>query len=437
MRGSRNDGGPVSVAAAVAKFSISGVVALLLLGFGAVALLRHTTTDEAIHDAQQRARLAGDGVVGPSIRSGLMSGDPAAVSAMDRVVHRSVLRGPVVRVKIWDRQGRIVYSDEPRLIGARYPFHGQATDALLTGDAHAAVSDLSEPENRFERGYDKLLEVYVGVRGAHGEPFLFESYQRFSAIAASGHREWLEFLPALAGALIVLELAQIPLAWSLARRVERGRRERETLLRSAIDASALERQRVARDLHDRVLPELAGIGHELAAIEKEMPAGATWRAPVGRTAVSVRETARGLRALLLDMYPPTLEGAGLEVALSELLAEAEREGIETRSSVEPGLELPEAAEALVFRAAQETLQNVRRHARARHVLVAIASSDGHAVLEVVDDGRGFEPTAEGQRRNGHLGLVMLADLARQGAADLRITSSRDYGTLVRLQVPVP
>jgi signal transduction histidine kinase len=420
----------------VAKFAISGAVTLLLLGFAAVALLRHATTHEAIHDAQQSASLAGNGVVGPGIPSGLLRGDPAAVSAMDRLVRRSVLRGPVVRVKIWDRHGRIVYSDEPRLIGSRYPLHAQAINALRTGRARAGVSDLSEAENRFERGYDKLLEVYVGVRGPNGEPFLFESYQRFSAIGASGRREWLEFLPALVGGLILLELAQIPLAWSLARRVERGQRDREQLLRGAIEASALERQRVARDLHDRVLPELAGIGHELTAVEKEMPAGAPWRAPVGQSALRLRATARGLRALLLDMYPPTLDGGGLEGELSELLAEAEKEGIETRLSLEPGLELSDAAEALVFRAAQETLQNVRRHSHARHVLVAVAAADGHAVLEVVDDGRGFDPALEGQRRNGHLGLLMLSDLARQGAADLRITSAHGHGTLVRLEVPV-
>ena len=80
---------------------------------------------------------------------------------LDRIVRERVLRGSsVVRVKIWDRSGRIVYSDEPGLIGARYPIAPDELKEFEGTQIDAEVSDLSKPENRFERDFGKLLEVY-------------------------------------------------------------------------------------------------------------------------------------------------------------------------------------------------------------------------------------------------------------------------------------
>src|SRR5947209_15233294 len=106
-----------SPTAAVAQFAITGAITVLLLGFVAVTLLRHTGTTEAIRDAKQLTRLAGDGIVAPAISPGLERGDRAAVAAMDRLVRTRVLADPVVRVKIWNPHGRILYSADHRLYG--------------------------------------------------------------------------------------------------------------------------------------------------------------------------------------------------------------------------------------------------------------------------------------------------------------------------------
>ncbi|MEA2445088.1 MAG: two-component system, NarL family, sensor kinase, partial [Thermoleophilales bacterium] len=241
-----------SIAGAVMQFAITGTVAVLLLGFVAVELLRNTGTSEAIRDAKRVARLAGDGIVAPNVTPALERGDPRAIAAMDQMIRRGVLSDSVVRVKLWDARGRILYSDEHRLIGSRYPLRPDEYASLRRGSADAEVSDLARPENRFERPHKKLLEVYLGIKPPSGQPLLFEAYQRFSSISASGQRLWQRFLPALIGALALLELAQIPLAWSLARRLQRGQREREGLLRRALDASDIERRRIASDLHDSV-----------------------------------------------------------------------------------------------------------------------------------------------------------------------------------------
>jgi hypothetical protein len=199
----------------------------VLLAFVAVRILQHVGRGEAARDARVETRLAGEGVVAPALPAGLLDGSPAAIARLDGLVRRRVLRDPVVRVKIWDGRGRILYSDEHRLIGATYTLGPDELRALRTGGVDAEVSDLAKPENRFERSYGKLLEVYLGIRGPHGSPLLYEDYLRYGSVAESANRLWSRFAPALFVSRVALELLQIPSAWSLAERVRRGQHERE------------------------------------------------------------------------------------------------------------------------------------------------------------------------------------------------------------------
>ena len=86
---------------------------------------------------------------------------------------------------MWTPDGRIAYSDEPRLIGTRYALGEDEQQALATGDAEAEVADLSKPENRFERDEGSLLEVYLPIRTPGGRQALFE----LVPARVGGHRE--------------------------------------------------------------------------------------------------------------------------------------------------------------------------------------------------------------------------------------------------------
>src|SRR3954447_3615175 len=144
--------GGTSLAAALTQFGIAGVIAALLLAIAAVAVLRRTGTREATSDAKRVTGLVATGIVEPQLSEGLLRGDRNSIARLDRVVGKGVLRDPVVRVKIWAPDGRIVYSDEPRLIGQRYATHAREVhEALASQGVEAEVSDLSQPENRFER----------------------------------------------------------------------------------------------------------------------------------------------------------------------------------------------------------------------------------------------------------------------------------------------
>ncbi len=428
-------GRDTSIAAAVARFAITGVAGLALLTFVAIQLLSSRGTSEAIRNAKSLTELAGRGVAAPYVTPALLAGRPGAITALDRTVHARLLADPVVRVKIWDSSGRIVYSDEHRLIGTRYEFRSGELHALRTAGVDAEVSDLTEPENRFERQYHKLLEVYIGLRATNGTPVLFETYQRFSSIAASGNRLFrVFFVPAIA-VMVLLELAQIPLAVSLARKVRRGQQEREALLQRAIDASEVERRRIARDLHDGPVQDLAGVSYTLSSAVAE--AGAVDPELAGaleQSAKQTRDSIRALRTLLVDIYPPRLHSEGLIAAVSDLLSALSAGGLDVTLDADPNLRLPHGVEAVLFRVTQESLRNVLEHAEATRVSVQVHATPTAVTLEVQDDGRGIAEVSTD--RDEHFGLRMLEDLAHDSDGQLELDSAPDRGTRVRLQIPI-
>jgi DNA-binding CsgD family transcriptional regulator len=245
--------------------------------------------------------LKAQSVVEPAITDGLRDGDPDALAVVDDVVRTGVLDGSLVRVKIWDADGQIIYSDAAELIGETYPLGEDEQEALRTGRIEAEVSDLERRENRLERAEGKLLEVYLPVGGTGPDALLFEAYYRYDGVAASGSRLWRSFAPISLGGLTVLALIQLPLAWSLARRLRERLREREALTWRALEASEGERRQIASDLHDGVVQQLTGIAYEISAAA--VRAAATGDAPLDprvarvlldrrqpEIALSVRET---------------------------------------------------------------------------------------------------------------------------------------------------
>ncbi len=431
----RTDVHEQSVRRAVLSFAISGLVAVLLLGFFAVQIIRSTAEEEAIDDAERITRVAAVGIVEPRLTPGVVRGDRRDIARLDAAVERLLGETPIVRVKIWDLQGTIIYSDEERLIGQRYRLEEDERVAMRDQSAAAEISDVSGPENRFEAQFSQLLEVYQGLHTTDGQPVLFEAYQTLGTVAANTERIYVRFLPALFGALLLLELVQIPLAIMLARRLRDRQRERAALLQRAVDASAEERRRIAASLHDGPVQELAGVGFSLAAAAGRMEGDE--RVTVEDAAARTRSTMRDLRTMLVELYPASLHRSGLAAAVSDVLSPLRATGVETTVEIPADIRMPEHVEALLFRTAREAVQNTRKHAQASHVTVRLDQDNGRIALSVQDDGRGFEPT-NGKRAtsDGGLGLRLVADLAAEAGGRLDIHSAPEQGTLVRVEVPV-
>jgi signal transduction histidine kinase len=354
-----------------------------------------------------------------------------------------VLLSPVVRVKIWRGDGTVLYSDEPRLIGERYHLGEDEQEARSNLGTDAELSDLRRPENRFERRFHSLREVYMGLTPVKGgSPVLFEEYLLDSSITRSRSRIFSEFAPIFGGALALLALIQMPLAASLQQRLRSGQREREQLLRQAITASETERRRIARDLHDGVVQDLAAVSYTLSSAgaglgdgsEPPSTNGGTMRSrlAIDDAGATVRQSIRQLRSLLLELYPPSLHRQGLHRAILDLLAGFEPAGVDTSMDYDEDVTLDDAHEALIYRAVQEALRNVAAHANATYVRVSLQTDDGTATLRVQDNGDGFDPVDDDRPR---FGLTMLEDLATHSGGSLELISRRGEGTTVRLTVP--
>jgi two-component system, NarL family, sensor kinase len=428
------------VAVPLARFALAGLLAVVVAAAIGVALQRHAARQDAIKDASTLAKLAGQGILEPNATQSLLDGDPRAIHDLDLIVARKIKtkESGIVRVKLWDETGRVIYSDNHALIGSRFALPEEERDALRTGESEAELTDLNRDENRPDTLHGKLLEVYLPIRATTGQRLLFELYQAQRSVTDTAQKTFLAFAPALIGALLLLQLLQLPLAYRMARTLHDNRQEREELLLRALAASDTERRRIASDLHDGVVQDLAGTSYALAAAADRIDGQAPTVSEALRDgARQTRRSIRQLRSLLVDIYPPDLHRAGLAAALSDLVAPLESRGVQARVDLPPGLRLEPDHEALMFRTAQEALRNVMAHSDAHCVDVSVILENSHAGLTIADDGRGFTPdVAQAARDDGHLGLRVLADMAHDAGGRLDIDSQPGRGTRVCLEVPV-
>lgn len=208
-------------------------------------------------------------------------------------------------------------------------------------------------------------------------------------------------------------------------------------LRRSIEASERERRRWARELHDETLQELAGLKVLLARARRSERVATLHRA-LDEAIEQIDTEIAGLRRLIADLRPATLDEFGLRPAL-EALADrvAATSGLEIELEVDPafasrGALLDPATENTLYRLVQEALRNVAKHAAATRVEIALLVRDGRAEAHVVDDGRGFAP----DRPTDGLGLIGMRERVTLVDGTLAIDSRPGAGTRVRASVPI-
>ncbi|MBI2948280.1 MAG: sensor histidine kinase, partial [Verrucomicrobia bacterium] len=202
------------------------------------------------------------------------------------------------------------------------------------------------------------------------------------------------------------------------------------------------RTRISRELHDEVGQALTAASVNLAVLKKEMPADnervlkriADSQALLSQTMDTVHGFARELRPAMLD-------DLGLLAALrSYVTAFSERTGIRVHvhASAPAALEkLDSAQKTVIYRVAQESLNNIAKHAAASRVNITIKKPNDHISVEILDNGKGF---AMDQRGTGkpcnRLGLLGMQERVRLVKGDFSVESEPGKGTLVRVQIPL-
>ena len=214
--------------------------------------------------------------------------------------------------------------------------------------------------------------------------------------------------------------------------------EHARLQRQAEQLAVLEeRQRLARELHDSVTQSLYSVtlyanaaALALAAGKGEVAAG--YLSELQETA---REGMRDMRLLIFQLHPPVLEAEGLVAVLQTRLAAVEdRAGLQTQFRVEGERRLPIAIEEDLYWIAQEALNNVGKHAAAQHVTVHLHFTAVSVLLEVIDDGVGFDLQAVRSEGRGSGGLRSIAERTERLGGRLTHESGPGQGTRLAVEV---
>lgn len=428
-----------SVRRLLTRFVVAGIVSLIVVSAVTAFASSRVGDRRAVAEAENITRIVSRGVVQPNADDAILSATKdseeyrAALDQLNTIVTKTVLRGALVRIKLWARDGTVVYSDESKLIGKKFDLGDDELAIFVGAKGVAGISDLSEPENEFETE-NKLLQVYELTSTKQGTPLLVEAYFRYDQVRAVGLDLWKQFAPLAIGALVLLELIQIPIAVNLARRLRAGQLQRERLLRHAIEASEAERRRIAGDLHDGVVQDLTGVSMSLTASSW---AGGPDAPAMAEASSKLRDGIRSLRSLLVDIYPPNLHEEGLESALGDLLGGLTNRGMQTRLTLDlDDVELPPDVMRLLYRTAQESLRNVVSHSAAHQVRIQVSAVAEVANIVVEDDGKGFTADRMSTRvEEGHVGLRGLVDLIVEAGGDLTVHSALQGGTRVEARIP--
>jgi signal transduction histidine kinase len=301
---------------------------------------------------------------------------------------------------------------QQRAIGPLPRQHGMLAALLESGEPERLADIRTDP--RFE-GWPPahpVLTGFLGVPVKNGEEVLGIIFVANKESGSFTDRDQ---------ELLTLFAAHAAIALTNARLYERSR-----------EASVLEeRTRLARELHDAVSQRLFSIrAHARAAqvlVEKD-PARAA--AEVAAIAELGAQAHGELRAVIDGLAPPELDGLAESLRRYALLA-GRAQGITVRVSAAEVPELDTRAQAAAFRVAQEALHNALRHSGASEVRVTLTRARHRVVLEVSDDGTGFDP----ELASGGLGLASMRERAAAVGGELRVRSAPGAGTQVRMAMP--
>ncbi|MGW4834840.1 sensor histidine kinase [Streptomyces globisporus] len=204
-----------------------------------------------------------------------------------------------------------------------------------------------------------------------------------------------------------------------------------------------ERERLAREIHDTLAQGLSSIQLLLRAAERALPENA----PAAPHVRAAREAAQAnlaeARSFVRALTPPDLEHGSLAAALERLRARTTAPELTVRFAVSgTPVELPTPYEVALLRTAQSALANTVRHAEARRAEITLSFMDTSVALDVVDDGRGFDPSGapvHARGGGGDSGFGLPAMRARAGSLGgvLSVESAPGQGTAVALTLPLP
>lgn len=427
-----------AVRSALRSYMLFSGIALVVVATAAVLLSSSLARHQAERDAERTARAVAVGVVAPLTTPGFRDRDPDAMALMTKTMELRTLDGSIKHVKIWGDAGNgnatILWASEKPLVGRTFLLEPEEYAVFGTDDVISRVSGLDKAENELERAEDdNLVEVYAGLPAVAGQNLLFEAYTSTTALADNTRALAMEIAPLPLSALALFLLLTLPLAVSLARRVDNSQMQIRKLLVNAVASSDHERRRIAQDLHDGVLQDIAGVGYALSSDARLLDRDSEVREHLDQASTILQGDVTSLRHLMDDIHPPDVEARGL--------AQAVRDVVNTQDFGQAGVTIdvddcPAASpltSRIALRIVRELLRNVSKHAHASTVVVRLHQVRRTLYVEVIDDGVGFDPTLDGPE--GHFGLRLIRQTVADAEGRMSVDSVPGKGTRITAELP--
>jgi signal transduction histidine kinase len=298
-------------------------------------------------------------------------------------------------------------------------------EATLPVSAGAAFDEL-RPDSRV-----KVTGIcLVGGEAAHAAPSFQILLRSPEDVILVERAPWWTLRRAAIAVGALLAVAAGALVWvgALRRRV----REQTDVLRGRLarEAAIEERTRLARELHDSLEQNLAGIGYALEAVKQTLDHPQVARPHLDRALRHIDDSMGEARRSVWALRPKALEDGDLRSALENLARELTRGGVARAQLHAQGQPwpLPSHVEDHLFRIGQEALTNALKHAQAGRLDIHLRFSEAALELEVQDDGRGFH--ADGPVPAGHFGIVGMRERAAKVGGTLSVASAPGRGTTV-------
>jgi signal transduction histidine kinase len=203
--------------------------------------------------------------------------------------------------------------------------------------------------------------------------------------------------------------------------------------RAAVSARQAERARIARELHDSISQDLFSLSLLGAGLRKALRGDPALQPEVAALERTSARAMREMRALLLELRPVALEDVGLVPAVTDLC-----QAYQTRLAVKVTAELGEvslgpAGEHAVLRIVQEALGNAARHGEPESISVRLGQRNGSVIVEVRDDGRGFDPAGVAGRHG--MGLTLMRERVTELGGDFELDTAPGKGTAITARLP--
>jgi two-component system, NarL family, sensor kinase len=362
---------------------------------------------------------------------------------------RAIRSGEVDAVVVEGEQGTKVFTLE----GAEYAYR-VLIESMNEGALTLSADKMILYANQRFAGMVKMPLGRV-IGGSFRRFLSAEDWVTLRALAARGDKAGAKFqtlLNAADGTRLPVQISISPLAKSETNQATFGMvvtdltaaRQSEELMRSlthrVVQVQEAERGRVAFELHDNITQLLCAVIFRSQALVDKLTAS---KASSTKDAIKLRDmlgnTAEEVERITHDLGPSLLDHLGLVAVLSDAKSEfADRTGVSVKlTCTQLTARLPADAELALYRILQESLRNVEKHARARHVSVRLSQLGEFVQLVVSDDGIGFdqESRAASRKGKGSLGLLSMRERATYVGGALKIKSVPRAGTEIEVLIP--